>query len=184
MSKSHGAVFDGCVNGLLAHVDLHAREHLRCVAGWRARSALRGEAHVGHRMRHRHRRVPSSVSRPIRVPCSSHRVPSRVRPSPSSRRVAPSSSGQNVSPDKVGTSMGIWGIWGCVGSTVAAVLTPTVFEACGASTAYGLHLPSSRQWLPCSCSSSSASRRRCAVAVEAQDAVTQPDDLAIHHVGA
>ena len=31
---------------------------------------------------------------------------------------------QNVSPDKVGTSMGIWGIWGCLGSTVAAVLTP------------------------------------------------------------
>lgn len=38
---------------------------------------------------------------------------------------------QNVSPDKVGTSMGIWGIWGCLGSTVAAVLTPTVFGLWG-----------------------------------------------------
>ena len=38
---------------------------------------------------------------------------------------------QNVSPDKVGTSMGIWGIWGCLGSTVAAVLTPTVFGMWG-----------------------------------------------------
>lgn len=38
---------------------------------------------------------------------------------------------QNVSPDKVGTSMGIWGIWGCLGSTIAAVLTPTVFGMWG-----------------------------------------------------
>ncbi len=38
---------------------------------------------------------------------------------------------QNVSPEKVGTSMGIWGIWGCLGSTVAAVLTPTVFGMWG-----------------------------------------------------
>ena len=38
---------------------------------------------------------------------------------------------QNVSPDKVGTSMGIWGIWGCLGSTVAAVLTPTIFGMWG-----------------------------------------------------
>lgn len=38
---------------------------------------------------------------------------------------------QNVSPDKVGTSMGIWGVWGCLGSTVAAVLTPTIFSMWG-----------------------------------------------------
>lgn len=38
---------------------------------------------------------------------------------------------QNVRPDKVGTTMGIWGIWGCLGSTVAAVLTPTVFGMWG-----------------------------------------------------
>lgn len=36
-----------------------------------------------------------------------------------------------VDPGKVGTAMGIWGVWGCVGSTAAAVVTPTVFEAMG-----------------------------------------------------
>ncbi len=36
-----------------------------------------------------------------------------------------------VDSDKVGTAMGIWGVWGCVGSTAAAVVTPTVFEAMG-----------------------------------------------------
>lgn len=36
-----------------------------------------------------------------------------------------------VDPGKVGTAMGIWGIWGCVGSTAAAVVTPTLFEAMG-----------------------------------------------------
>ncbi len=36
-----------------------------------------------------------------------------------------------VKPQRMGAAMGIWGIWGCVGSTVAAVLTPTVFEAVG-----------------------------------------------------
>ena len=38
-----------------------------------------------------------------------------------------------VKPEKIGTSMGIWGIWGCLGSTIAAVMTPTVFEAVGFS---------------------------------------------------
>lgn len=36
-----------------------------------------------------------------------------------------------VRPAKIGTAMGIWGIWGCVGSTVAAVIVPTVFETVG-----------------------------------------------------
>ncbi len=36
-----------------------------------------------------------------------------------------------VKPQRIGVTLGIWGIWGCVGSTVAAVLTPTVFEAVG-----------------------------------------------------
>lgn len=40
---------------------------------------------------------------------------------------------RNVRPDKIGTTMGVWGIWGCVGSTIAAVLTPTVFENLGFS---------------------------------------------------
>lgn len=38
---------------------------------------------------------------------------------------------RNVRPEKIGTTMGIWGIWGCLGSTVAALLTPTVFESWG-----------------------------------------------------
>lgn len=38
---------------------------------------------------------------------------------------------QVVRPDKIGTAMGIWGIWGCLGSTVAAVITPTIFESLG-----------------------------------------------------
>lgn len=37
----------------------------------------------------------------------------------------------SVKPEKVGTAMGIWGIWGCLGSTIAAVVTPTVFESMG-----------------------------------------------------
>ena len=40
---------------------------------------------------------------------------------------------QNVQPDKIGTTMGVWGIWGCLGSTIAAVLTPTIFETMGFS---------------------------------------------------
>lgn len=40
---------------------------------------------------------------------------------------------QNVRPDKIGTTMGVWGIWGCLGSTIAAVLTPTIFETMGFS---------------------------------------------------
>lgn len=38
---------------------------------------------------------------------------------------------QNVDPDKVGTAMGIWGIWGCLGSTAAAIVTPTIFSQLG-----------------------------------------------------
>lgn len=38
---------------------------------------------------------------------------------------------QNVSPAKVGTAMGIWGIWGSLGSTIAAVFTPTIFGMWG-----------------------------------------------------
>lgn len=38
-----------------------------------------------------------------------------------------------VKPENMGTSMGIWGIWGCLGSTIAAVVTPTVFETLGFS---------------------------------------------------
>lgn len=36
-----------------------------------------------------------------------------------------------VDADKIGTTMGIWGIWGCLGSTVAAVVTPGLFAAAG-----------------------------------------------------
>ena len=36
-----------------------------------------------------------------------------------------------VKPEKIGSAMGIWGIWGCLGSTIAAVVTPTVFETLG-----------------------------------------------------
>ena len=38
-----------------------------------------------------------------------------------------------VKPKKIGSAMGIWGIWGCLGSTIAAVVTPTVFETLGFS---------------------------------------------------
>lgn len=80
---------------------------------------------------------------------------------------------QNVSPDKVGTSMGIWGIWGCLGSTVAAVLTPTVFGMWGFD---GL-------WIAFAVVTAVAAvlvlvfirkPAQMSVAVEAQDAVTQP----------
>lgn len=36
-----------------------------------------------------------------------------------------------VNPNRIGTSMGIWGIWGCLGSSIAGVLTPTVFGNMG-----------------------------------------------------
>lgn len=36
-------------------------------------------------------------------------------------------------PERIGTTMGIWGIWGCLGSTIAALVTPTLFEAAGFS---------------------------------------------------
>lgn len=38
---------------------------------------------------------------------------------------------QCVSSDRLSTAMGIWGIWGCVGSTLAAVATPALFEGLG-----------------------------------------------------
>ncbi len=44
---------------------------------------------------------------------------------------------QCVRPDKIGVAMGVWGIWGCVGSTVAAVLVPTLFETAGFSGLWG-----------------------------------------------
>ena len=40
---------------------------------------------------------------------------------------------QCVRPEKIGIAMGVWGIWGCVGSTAAALLAPTLFEAAGFS---------------------------------------------------
>ena len=36
-------------------------------------------------------------------------------------------------PNRLGTTMGIWGIWGCLGSTIAALVTPTLFELAGFS---------------------------------------------------
>jgi MFS family permease len=36
-----------------------------------------------------------------------------------------------VKPEKIGMAMGIWGIWGCIGSTIAGVITPTIFEQIG-----------------------------------------------------
>lgn len=36
-----------------------------------------------------------------------------------------------VDAGKIGTTMGIWGIWGCLGSTIAAVITPGLFVAAG-----------------------------------------------------
>ena len=38
-----------------------------------------------------------------------------------------------VEADKIGATMGIWGIWGCLGSTIAAVITPGLFAAAGFS---------------------------------------------------
>ena len=38
-----------------------------------------------------------------------------------------------VKADKIGTTMGIFGIWGCVGSTIAALITPTIFQTAGFS---------------------------------------------------
>ena len=38
-----------------------------------------------------------------------------------------------VKADKIGTTMGIFGRWGCIGSTVAAVITPTIYENLGFS---------------------------------------------------
>ena len=69
--------------------------------------------------------------------------------------------------------MGIWGIWGCLGSTVAAVLTPTVFGMWGFD---GL-------WIAFAVVTAVAAvlvlvfirkPAQMPVAVEAQDAVTQP----------
>ena len=36
-----------------------------------------------------------------------------------------------VNPQRVGTAMGIWAVWGSLGATVAAVLTPAVFNSLG-----------------------------------------------------
>ena len=36
-----------------------------------------------------------------------------------------------VNPQRVGTSMGIWAVWGSLGATFAALYTPTVFAAMG-----------------------------------------------------
>lgn len=38
-----------------------------------------------------------------------------------------------VVPEKIGSTMGVWGIWGCLGSTIAALITPTLFETAGFS---------------------------------------------------
>jgi MFS family permease len=38
---------------------------------------------------------------------------------------------RTVSPDRIGTAMGIFGIWGSMGAVVAGVLTPLLFEAAG-----------------------------------------------------
>jgi MFS family permease len=36
-----------------------------------------------------------------------------------------------VKPEKIGTALGIWGVWGCLGAMTAAVITPTAFEMLG-----------------------------------------------------
>lgn len=38
-----------------------------------------------------------------------------------------------VKAEKIGTTMGIWGIWGCIGSAIAALVTPTIYETAGFS---------------------------------------------------
>lgn len=43
-----------------------------------------------------------------------------------------------VKSGKIGLSMGIWGMWGCLGSTIAAVVGPTVFASMGLSGLWAL----------------------------------------------
>lgn len=38
---------------------------------------------------------------------------------------------ESVAPGRIGTSMGIWGMWGSLGSAIAAFLTPMVFAFAG-----------------------------------------------------
>jgi MFS family permease len=38
---------------------------------------------------------------------------------------------RSVRPDRIGTAMGIWGLWGSLGSTAAGVITPTLLEQLG-----------------------------------------------------
>lgn len=38
---------------------------------------------------------------------------------------------ESVAPGRIGTSMGIWGMWGSLGSAIAAFLTPLVFAFAG-----------------------------------------------------
>ena len=38
-----------------------------------------------------------------------------------------------VNPQRVGTAMGIWAVWGSLGATIAALYVPTVFDAMGPS---------------------------------------------------
>ena len=71
-----------------------------------------------------------------------------------------------VDPGKVGTAMGIWGVWGCVGSTAAAVVTPTVFEAMGFAGVWTV---------PSGCRAPGRRPRRRRL----QKAVPRPDDPAV-----
>lgn len=38
---------------------------------------------------------------------------------------------KTVAPEKIGSAMGIWGVWGSAGSTIAALITPTIFATIG-----------------------------------------------------
>lgn len=42
-----------------------------------------------------------------------------------------------VEQQNMGVAMGIWGIWGCLGSTIAALVTPTLFAARGFGGVWG-----------------------------------------------
>ena len=44
---------------------------------------------------------------------------------------APVLIGQCVAPERVGTALGFWGVWGPLGSAAAALLTPTIYATTG-----------------------------------------------------
>lgn len=102
---------------------------------------------------------------------------------------------ESVAPGRIGTSMGIWGMWGSLGSAIAAFLTPMVFAFAGLTSLWLFYcaLVVIATVIMCICvrdpfkKASSAALEDAVNASEEASGMTQsddaPDEMSDSHIG-